>query len=835
LADAEAAFNEGWGMATRINVSAVRACPASEVRAVMSQVLRSACAGPECTLIGDQLEVHEHGGWTWFITSVWGVNAGDLNRGLCQLARPALQFTTSDGDRWYLTVHGGPRGQVHFLHEFGYHSHAPDPAEDAERQAQLEERQGPPPVDPRLAFLEDDPPPSPARPKAPFDLVADGLNEMGAAIPDEFRASVAHLPYSAAMVRYQAWHAEQLTSALTGAGIPHNAAAVRSVLFWETVTDNEPGSDLGNLPRLLSVLGLGDFWDDWVRQAEAPPSPPEPEMPPTDQPPPEPPPVRPDHFGPVWAIVEPLGLAPVAGGPFALPLDDLPLVRFFVEALSIHDTAGVVLTVALPQDCARAPMPAPAESWNGAVEQTADGFRVGLDNHLWLRQSDLTNQLGKDLAHLLFHLPGGSTVDLAFARTEKPALTQRYRGAVAGGEWQIGETFPPLTREAFAGGMELARYAAQEPEKHELRNEAEAEAVVELARRDPNLWDLKVQRQGRTVWSKSDIVGHLPKVIFRHRFAAFWDVAAHDREAAGLYQQHVDLQRQIRRAGAEATRRRAAPHDDEVLLQGKCGRYWRSDFARLTELEQETRGKIDTALAGRGFSQLGDLVAKKERDILLRTYVAEDRVSYAILLAKRTMYLGYELFSRFADGSILITTTRGGVDSQPGLKVFAKTHPGLEPAALYEQHRGGIERFQSRKGTKPVPLSTTLRGIAREYDRVLARRAGISQRIRIIAAPAGEPPAEIRAAWVGCVMPLFATTDDPRVGKISRGIVSRRQEGPPQGFTVQITEALRALESHNPGAARWWREQAGDVIRPGQLLVFREEACELVEDADTAE
>src|SRR3954468_20874744 len=31
-----------------------------------------------------------------------GVNAGDLNRGLCQLARPALQFTTSDGDRWYL-------------------------------------------------------------------------------------------------------------------------------------------------------------------------------------------------------------------------------------------------------------------------------------------------------------------------------------------------------------------------------------------------------------------------------------------------------------------------------------------------------------------------------------------------------------------------------------------------------------------------------------------------------------------------------------------------------------------------------------------------------------
>ena len=122
-------------MATRINVTAVRDCPTAEVRAVMSEAIRPACPGPECVPVGDQLDVNEHGGWTWFITSVWGVGANELNRGLCKLARPALQFTTSDGDRWYLTIHGGPHGQVHFLHEFSYHSSSPDPAEDADRRS----------------------------------------------------------------------------------------------------------------------------------------------------------------------------------------------------------------------------------------------------------------------------------------------------------------------------------------------------------------------------------------------------------------------------------------------------------------------------------------------------------------------------------------------------------------------------------------------------------------------------------------------------------------------------------------------------------------------------
>ena len=705
-------------MSVRINVTAVRDCPELELRAAMSDALRSACAGPDCGPAGDQLDVREHGGWSWFATSVWGVSAGDLNRGLCKLARPAVQFSTSDGDRWYLTVHGGPSGQVHFLHEFRDHAHAPDPAEDDEFQARLDAPEEPDPVDPALAFLEDDPIPGPERPRAKIDAFADGLEELGANIPLEFRAAVAGLPYSAAVERYRVWHAERVSAALAEAGIAHDARAVRSVLLWENVTEAESSGDLGNLPRLLSVLGLGGEWDELVRQAEAPPQP-EPEPEPISEP--EPAPERQDHFGPVLALVEPHPLTPVAGGPFAVALADLTLIRFFVEALSIHDTAGVVLAVSLPAGFAGDRLVLPDD--DDTVELTDAGFRLTVSNHLWFGRRDLSRQLGEPLYHLLDCLPDGSALDLAFALEDKPALTQRYRGPVAGGEWQVAETYPPLTRDALAGGMELARYAAGDPETHELRDEAEARALVELARRDPNLWDAKVQRDGRTVWCKSDVVGHLPKALFRLRYAGSWDVAAHDREAAGRLSHLLEQQQRIRRAGAVAARRRADPHDAEVVFRGRFGPYWRSDFALLTDLEQDTRAAFDAALAALGYRHLGDLVSKRQRDIVVRAFVSGDGACYGCLMAKRTMYLATEFFSRFEDGTSLTTSTSGQNDSVPGAGVYTKVAADPAPAAVHARHAWGVGCFRSRRGTEPVPLAASLAGVAQEYDRVAAARA----------------------------------------------------------------------------------------------------------------
>jgi hypothetical protein len=82
---------------------------------------------------------------------------------------------------------------------------------------------------------------------------------------------------------------------------------------------------------------------------------------------------------------------------------------------------------------------------------------VAGDNHLWFSRSDLKDELGEGLGDLLDHLPDGSAIDLAFGLEDRPALAQRYRGPVIGGLWQICETHPPMTREALAEAVELAR------------------------------------------------------------------------------------------------------------------------------------------------------------------------------------------------------------------------------------------------------------------------------------------------------------------------------------------------------------------------------------------
>ena len=188
------------------------------------------------------------------------MNADELNRGLCTLARPALQFTTANAALWYLTVHGGPDGAWHLMHQFDFHSSFPDPKDDPNHEPCL-----PAPIDPDLAFLAE----VPERPPSAFDTVAEDIDFMGGPVPAAFRDAVVGLPYGVAMRRYHDWHVSEALAALGAAGIPHDLEAVRRVLCWEGTTEMEEGSDIGNLPRLLQVPGLVGEWETYWRTSEA--------------------------------------------------------------------------------------------------------------------------------------------------------------------------------------------------------------------------------------------------------------------------------------------------------------------------------------------------------------------------------------------------------------------------------------------------------------------------------------------------------------------------------------------------------------------------------------
>ena len=113
--------------------------------------------------------------------------------------------------------------------------------------------------------------------------------------------------------------------------------------------------------------------------------------------------------------------------------------------------------------------------------------------------------------------------------------------------------------------------------------------------------------------------------------------------------------------------------------------------------------------------------------------------------------------------------------------------------------------------------------------------------IRIIQPPTGEAPIDVRAAWVGLVLPLAKVRQDPARPRPGFGVLSgsrgwwrqiiaciRGQTEPTKGYVVDVQVAVDSLAHHAPDAARWWQEHAPHLLRPGQLFVFDQAACEEV-------
>jgi hypothetical protein len=111
--------------------------------------------------------------------------------------------------------------------------------------------------------------------------------------------------------------------------------------------------------------------------------------------------------------------------------------------------------------------------------------------------------------------------------------------------------------------------------------------------------------------------------------------------------------------------------------------------------------------------------------------------------------------------------------------------------------------------------------------------------IRIINTPSGEAPEQVRAAWVGIVLPLaiFGVRDVATIGVLSLpktwlGSLYAYLSGGmkrAQGYTVKADRAIEILATHSPAAANWWRENAAAAIRPGMYFLFPTESCQQVE------
>ena len=691
-------------MATRIHVTAVHSGVLTEVRAVFTDILGTAF---------EAVPVHEQNGWVWFTTSVWGVKGSDLNAGLCRLALPALQFTTSDDARWHLTVHGGALGREDHLHEFTYFSEPPNPEHD-EELAEDARNYAVEPIDPALAFLEDEPE-TPPRPRMPFDEVAEDFDDCGAPLPESLVEKLRALSFSEAVVGLHAWHVEAVVKALTGAGIDFDVEAVTRVLQWDSVTRREHYGGLGNLPRLLSVLGLGGQWDEYVRAAEDAPD--ESEIGEEDET--EPPPPPPDYAREVLEKVGSLALVDLDGEAVPLKTQDLRKIGFASEACSTWPSPMMAISVSLPEGGTRTPLPKPEVPHSEVYGILRDsGFRVGLLNRTWCTKEDLEAGLGAALADFLLAPPDGAELEADFAVEGEPATYQRFRGAVSKGTWRVSQSWPRLSSEALAGLITVAAF--EDRARVTCRDEAEAMAIEQAARKDNQLHNMGVRRESTTVSVDFDH-GNLAKLLLRHRYPHAWDFQPAQRHEAEEFEEQRRKARAMRKAGVEAARRRAIPHERESLFRGRHSWYFRSDIEQLTELEPEPLQRFDIAMDAMGFVLVGDLVAKKQRDILLHVFVSGDRMSYGVLMAKRTMYLNVEFVSRLSNGAGLTTTTNVAVQSVPEAGVYYRSLPGLTPEALCDKHLEGLERFRKHKDAVPVELGSHAVDVACEIEMAFER------------------------------------------------------------------------------------------------------------------
>jgi hypothetical protein len=108
--------------------------------------------------------------------------------------------------------------------------------------------------------------------------------------------------------------------------------------------------------------------------------------------------------------------------------------------------------------------------------------------------------------------------------------------------------------------------------------------------------------------------------------------------------------------------------------------------------------------------------------------------------------------------------------------------------------------------------------------------------IRITATPPGEAPLEVRAGWIGLVLPVVPGRQPGRF--LTSGVVTGPRSffatlrhlllgrfARVDGYPVDAATAVAILAKHHPTAADWWTATP-HRLRPGGTFIFHSHVCE---------
>jgi len=98
-------------------------------------------------------------------------------------------------------------------------------------------------------------------------------------------------------------------------------------------------------------------------------------------------------------------------------------------------------------------------------------------------------------------------------------------------------------------------------------------------------------------------------------------------------------------------------------------------------------------------------------------------------------------------------------------------------------------------------------------------------KVRIISAPPGEAPKEVREVWIGLELPILG--EGPVEMPHYRGVVTGDPVEGYSAYHVMAMEAFKLLRQKSEEAYHWWLLNTG--ISVFGVLSFHEDSCELVE------
>jgi hypothetical protein len=285
-----------------------------------------------------------------------------------------------------------------------------------------------------------------------------------------------------------------------------------------------------------------------------------------------------------------------------------------------------------------------------------------------------------------------------------------FAGTLRGGVWEISRAWPPADAEAIRGALELCVEMDAEA-GFEARDVAEAEAIIAAAGQLPLFGARPPQRDGLRVFGPDYDTTSLASLFFRHRWGDVWDcsaVMAREQQMRGKVETLFEAQ--------------AAPHSDEIVLDGATGALYAADMKTFEELDDGALAAADAGMLALGYQPLGDVVAAVVSAGVLRGYGKADGNAWGAHMQTGEGVAYNEFYTRFEDGTSLTTTSNSYARSIPSDGIYMRNYEGLGVEGLHEKHLDGIRRFNEHKNTVPEAAEPTLRAFAAAVDEFLARR-----------------------------------------------------------------------------------------------------------------